>query len=163
MSYTQFVGTAKCRVAKDFDLNQFLMSTADWIGNNVDNQEDENLSANDKEALWHFEDRTHEGVCSDLEGYLQLTGDQLLINVDSEEQNTMIWDWLIDQVLHSVMVSNIMEVNSASIDSRMGVECGVSYYTRNGKFFGSDDVFSILEQSILKPSTWVVAESFWVW
>ena len=146
MSYTQFVGTAKCRVAKDFDLNQFLMSTADWIGNNVDNQEDENLSANDKEALWHYEDFSHEGVCSDLEGYLQLTGDQLLINVDSEEQNTMIWDWLIDQVLHSVMVSNIMEVNSASIDSRMGVECGVSYYTRNGKFFGSDDVFAILEK-----------------
>ena len=153
MSYTQFVGTAKCRVAKDFDLNQFLMSTADWIGNNVDNQEDENLSANDKEALWHYEDFSHEGVCSDLEGYLQLTGDQLLINVDSEEQNTMIWDWLIDQVLHSVMVSNIMEVNSASIDSRMGVECGVSYYTRNGKFFGSDDVFAILEKSIPELST----------
>ena len=153
MSYTQFVGTAKCRVSPDFDLNQFLMSTADWIGNNVDNQEDENLSANDKEALWHFEDRTHESVCSDLEGYLQLTGDQLLINVDSEEQNTMIWDWLIDQVLYSVMVSNIMEINSASIDSRMGVECGVSYYTRNGKFFGSDDVFAILEKSIPELST----------
>ena len=153
MSYTQFVGTAKCRVSPDFDLNQFLMSTADWIGNNVDNQEDENLSANDKEALWHFEDRTHEGVCSDLEGYLQLTGDQLLINVDSEEQNTMIWDWLIDQVLHSVMVSNIMEVNSATIDSRMGVECSVCYYKKDGTFIGSDDVFSILEQSILKPST----------
>ena len=153
MSYTQFVGTAKCRVSPDFDLNQFLMSTADWIGNNVDNQENENLSANDKEALWHFEDRTHEGVCSDLEGYLQLTGDQLLINVDSEEQNTMIWDWLIDQVLHSVMVSNIMEVNSATIDSRMGVECGVSYYTKDGNFIGSDDAFAILEQSVLKPST----------
>lgn len=153
MSYTQIVGTAKCRVAEDFDLNQFLMSTADWIGNNVDNQEDENLSANDKEALWHYEDFSHESVCSDLEGYLQLTGDQLLINVDSEEQNTMIWDWLIDQVLHSVMVSNIMEVNSASIDSRMGVECSVCYYTKDGRFFGSDDVFSILEQSIPELST----------
>ena len=156
MSYTQFVGTAKCRVAKDFDLNQFLMSTADWIGNNVDNQEDENLSANDKEALWHFEDRTHEGVCSDLEGYLQLTGDQLLIHVDSEEQNTMIWDWLIDQVLHSVMVSSIMEVNSATIDSRMGVECGVSYYKKDGTFIGSDDVFDIMEElfpTVLRPST----------
>ena len=156
MSYTQFVGTAKCRVAKDFDLNQFLMSTADWIGNNVDNQEDENLSANDKEALWHYEDFSHEGVCSDLEGYLQLTGDQLLINVDSEEQNTMIWDWLIDQVLHSVMVSSIMEVNSATIDSRMGVECGVSYYKKDGTFIGSDDVFDIMEElfpTVLIPST----------
>ena len=156
MSYTQFVGTAKCRVAKDFDLNQFLMSTADWIGNNVDNQEDENLSANDKEALWHYEDFSHEGVCSDLEGYLQLTGDQLLIHVDSEEQNTMIWDWLIDQVLHSVMVSSIMEVNSATIDSRMGVECGVSYYKKDGTFIGSDDVFDIMEElfpTVLRPST----------
>ena len=153
MSYTQFVGTAKCRVSPDFDLNQFLMSTADWIGNNVDNQEDENLSANDKEALWHFEDRTHEGVCSDLEGYLQLTGDQLLIHVDSEEQNTMIWDWLIDRVLHSVMVSNIMEVNSATIDSRMGVESSVCYYKKDGTFIGSDDVFGILEQTVLKTDT----------
>jgi len=153
MSYTQFVGTAKCRVAEDFDLNQFVMSTADWIGNNVDDQENENLSANDKEALWHYEDQTHEAVCDDLSGYLQLTGDQLLINVDSEEQNTMIWDWLIDQVLHSAMVSNIMEVNSASIDSRMGVECNVCYYTKDGNFIGSDDVFDILEKTILKPST----------
>ena len=153
MSYTQFIGTAKCRVAEDFDLNQFLMSTADWIGNNVDNQEDENLSANDKEALYNYEDFSHEDVFSNLEGYLQLTGDQLLIHVDSEEQNTMIWDWLIDQVLHSVMVSNIMEVNSASIDSRMGVECSVCYYKKDGTFIGSDDVFDILEQTVLKPST----------
>jgi hypothetical protein len=148
MSYTQFVGTAKCRVAEDFDLNQFLMSTADWIGNNVDDQENENLSANDKEALWHYEDRTHEAVCVDLSNYLQLTGDQLLINVDSEEQNTMIWDWLIDQVLHSAMVSNIMVVNSASIDSRMGVECSVGYYTKDGDFISSDAAIALLEQSV---------------
>ena len=153
MSYTQFVGTAKCRVSPDFDLNQFLMSTADWIGNNVDNQENENLSANDKEALYNYEDFYYEDVCSNLEGYLQLTGDQLLIHVDSEEKNTMIWDWLIDRVLHSVMVSNIMEVNSATIDSRMGVESSVCYYKKDGTFIGSDDVFGILEQTVLKTDT----------
>ena len=140
-------------MAPDFDLNQFLLSTADWIGNNVGNQEDENLSANGTEALYHYEDFSYEGVCSDLEDYLQLTGDQLLIHVDSEEKNTMIWDWLIDRVLHSVMVSNIMEINSATIDSRMGVECDVSYYKKDGTFIGSDDVFDILEQTVLKTDT----------
>lgn len=99
MTVTQIVKTAKCRVAPDFDLNQFLMSNADWIGNNVDDQENENLSANDKEVLRHYEDFSYENVCSDLEGYLQLTGDQLLIIVDSEKQNNIIWEWLIDQVL----------------------------------------------------------------
>ena len=140
MSYTQFVSTAKCKVAEDFDLQKYVMSLADFIGNHID---DDSL---DNDIVWEFEDNTHERVCEKLNEFFSVVGDQLLLTVDSEEQNTSVHDWLIDQVLHSVMVSNIMEVNSASIDSRMGVECSVCYYTKDGNFIGSDDVFAILEQ-----------------
>lgn len=142
MSYTQFVCTAKCKVAEDFDLQKYVMTLADFIGNHID---DDSL---DNDIVWEFEDNTHERVCEKLNEFFSVVGDQLLLTVDSEEQNTSVHDWLIDQVLNDVMISEIMEINSATIDSRMGVECGTSYYKKDGTFIGSDDVYGIVEQFI---------------
>ena len=142
MSYTQFVCTAKCKVAEDFDLQQYIMTLADFIANHID---DDTL---DESIVYEFEGATHEGVCEKLNEFFSVVGDQLLLTVDSEEQNTAVHDWLIDQVLNDVMISEVMEINSASIDSRMGVECGTSYYKKDGTFIGSDDVYGIVEQFI---------------
>lgn len=142
MSYTQFVCTAKCKVADDFDLQKYIMSLADFIGNHID---DETL---DENIVCEFEDDTHEITCDKLSEFFSVVGDQLLLTVDSEEQNTSVHDWLIDQVLNDVMISEIMEINAATIDSRMGVECGTSYYKKDGTFIGSDDVYGIVEQFI---------------
>ncbi len=146
MSYTQFVSTAKCKVAADFDLQQYVMTLADFIGNHID---DDTLS---EDIICEFEDQSHERTCEKLCEFFNHVGDQLLITVDSEDQNTMVHDWLIDQVMNDVMVSNVMELNCATIDSRMGVECGTSYYMKDGTFIGSDDVFGILEQHIKMSS-----------
>lgn len=142
MSYTQFVCTAKCKVADDFDLNEYICTLGDFIANHID---DDTL---DENVLWEFENATYEEMCEKLCEYMNVVGDQLLITVDSEEQNTSVHDWLIDQVLNDVMISEVMEINSATIDSRMGVECGTSYYKKDGTFIGSDDVYGIVEQFI---------------
>jgi hypothetical protein len=146
MSYTQFVCTAKCQVADDFDLKQYVTGLADFISNHID---DDSL---DQDIKWAFEELTYERTVEKLSDFFSIVGNQLLLTVDSEEQDTSVHDWLIDQVLNDVMVSEIMEINAATIDSRMGVECGTSYYKKDGTFIGSDDVYNIIEQHIKMTS-----------
>jgi hypothetical protein len=147
MSFTQFIGTAKCRVAEDFDMNEFLMACADWICNNVNCQEWA-LTVNQNQTVRWYEGRTHEAVCVDLSNYLQLNGNQLLIKVDSEILNTQVHNWLINRVLDFEMVGEIMTINSASIDSRTGVDVDVCYYTSERDYISSDAAIALLEQSV---------------
>ena len=89
----------------------------------------------------------------DFNDYVRQLGDQILIECDSEESNgnSEVWDWLIDQ-FRPVMISHIMEINSATIDSRSGVDCGTSYYMKDGTYLGSDDVFALLEERLKMSS-----------
>jgi hypothetical protein len=64
----------------------------------------------------------------------------------------MVHDWLIDQVMIDVMISHVMELNSATIDSRMGVECGTSYYTKDGGVIDSHEISNIIEQYVKMSS-----------
>ena len=144
MSYTQFVSTAKCQVADDFDLKDALVTIADFLGNHEDDYEF---------LLNSYSDHTHDDWVTLFEDYVVLHGNTLLINCDTEDEcgNSEVWDFLIDGFL-PMMTSNFMEINSATIDSRSGVECGTSFYMKDGTFIGSDDIQGILEQYVKMSS-----------
>jgi hypothetical protein len=141
MSYTQFVATAKCEISDSFDLQSYL------DGLSVQCVQEENSIF----ELYGVD--SNDDLDVDFADYVRISGGKLLIECDSEESNgnTEVWDWLIDQFI-PVMTSNIMEINSATIDSRSGVECGTSYYRKDGTFIGSDDVYGILEQYVKMSS-----------
>lgn len=141
MSYTQFVATAKCQVVDDFNLQSYL------DGLSVRCVEEEN-------SIFEFYGvDSNDDLDVDFADYVRISGGKLLIECDTEElnSNSEVWDWLIDQFI-PVMTSNIMEINSATIDSRSGVECSTSYYKKDGTFIGSDDVYGILEQHVKMDS-----------
>ena len=134
MSYTQFVATAKCQVVDDFNLQSYLN------GLSVRCVEEEN-------SIFKFYGvDSNDDLDVDFADYVRISGGKLLIECDSEELNSNreVWDWLIDRFI-PVMTSNIMEINFVTIDSRSGIECGTSYYKKDGTFIGSDDIFGILE------------------
>ncbi len=143
MSYTQFVATAKCSVAEDFNLNDYLTSLSDFIANHID---DDSLCDS---IEWVFADVTQDESISILEGYVRELGGQVYIECDTEESNgnSDVWDWLCDQVREDVMTSKLMEINSATIDSRSGVETSNGFYTKSGKWIGPDDIMQLVEQS----------------
>ena len=135
MSYTQFISTAKCQVVDDFNLQSYL------DGLSVQCVQEEN-------SIFDFYGLDSNGDLDvDFADYVRISGGKLLIECDTEEinSNSEVWDWLIDQFI-PVMTSNIMEIHSATIDSRSGVESSISYYKKDGTFVGSDDVFGIIEQ-----------------
>jgi len=141
MSYTQFVATAKCQVADGFNVQSYL------DGLSVRCVEEKNY-------IFEFYGLdSNDDLDIDFADYVRISAGNLLIECDSEESNSNseVWDWLIDQFI-PVMTSNIMEINSATIDSRSGVECSTSYYKKDGTFIGSDDVFGILEQHVKMSS-----------
>lgn len=140
MSYTQFVATAKCQVADNFDLKDSLVSVVDFLGNHED----------DYNFLFDsYSDHTHDDWVSLLEDYVTLHGNTLLINCDTEDDcgNSEVWDFLVDAYL-PMMTSKLMEINTGTIDSRSGFDCGTSYYTKEGKFFGSDDIYALIEEKL---------------
>lgn len=144
MSYTQSVSTARCEVADDFNEVEYITSLADFIANHID---DDSL---DNDITWEFKGLTHSDVIDKLTGYIRVSGGNLLVEYDTEEhnQNTAVWDWLTDQVRQDVMTSAFMEISSATIDSRRGVECGTSYYMKDGRYIGSDDIMKMLEDRL---------------
>jgi hypothetical protein len=140
MSYTHSTSTASCEVADDFNLNEYLISLADFVGNHVDDL---------PQSLQWLGDYSHEDLLIDFENYVHENG-KILIELDSEENNhdSDLWDWLCDQIRQDVMTSKFMQINWATHDSKNGVECGTSYYGKDGTFIGSDDIQGIVEQYV---------------
>jgi hypothetical protein len=141
MSYTQFVATAKCQVADTFNLNEYLVTLSDFVANHLDDLPDD--------VSCEFGDYTQDELISEFENYVRELGSQVLIECDTEEcyNNSSIWDWLCDQVRQDVMTSKVMEIHSATIDSRSGVDTSFGFYTKSGKWIGSDDIMQLVEDS----------------
>lgn len=140
MSYTHSTATASCQVAENFDLDEYVKSLVDFIGNHVDDL---------PQSIQWLGDYTHEELVDTFNEYVRWGGDKILIQLDSEEDNhdSDLWDWLCDQIREDVMTSKFMQTNWSTNDSKYGVECGTSYYLKDGTFIGSDDVQSLLEKA----------------
>lgn len=136
MSYTQFVATASCLVVDDFNLQSYL------DGLSVRCVEEEN-------SIFEFYGvDSNDDLDVDFADYVRISGGKLLIECDSEElnSNSEVWDWLIDQFI-PVMTGKMMEINTATINSRDGVETSNGFYTKSGRWIGSDDILRIAEES----------------
>lgn len=125
MSYTQFFCTAKCLVREYFNVEAYVEELALFITSGSDDIQ--------YEVAYQFENQDTEQISKELLTYFQLIGDQLLINVDSEENSTDVHDWLTTQVIKDVMISKFMEINAASYDSRSGLSCFTSFYDKDCK------------------------------
>lgn len=134
MSYTHNSSTAKLTVCDGFNVESYLDAISERCV---------------REQNFIFENYGEEDGKVDLYfgKYVRQYGNKVLIELDSEEDNydVEVWDWLIDQFL-PVMNSKFVEIKSASFDSREGVDCGTSYYMKDGTFIGSDDVYAIVEK-----------------
>lgn len=145
MSHTQFVCTSKCQASEDFNLEEYLKSLADFIGNHVDD-----LS----ESITWLADMKYDDVISELEKYVKLNGREILINCDTEDDNdnTEIWDWLSDQVRQDVMISKFMTINSTTICSRNGVDPYHAFVLKDGGHIGPFEIECIIEQYLKMSS-----------
>ena len=128
MSYTQFVATATCTVVDGFNLQSYLDAISE---------------RSVKEQNFLFEEYGEENGKIDLDfnAYVRQVGDNILIECDTEEynSNSEVWDWLIDQFV-PIMNSRFVEIKSATIDSRNGVDVDVSYLGKDGKYINTTDL-----------------------
>lgn len=141
MSYTTRNYSASCKVADDFNLKEYLTSLVDFVGNHLDDL---------PESIHWLGEYYHEELIKTFELYVRESGGKILIELDSEENNydSDVWDWLCDQIREDVMTSRVMTINYATDDSREGLTVSSSYYTKDGTFYGSDDIQEILESAI---------------
>jgi hypothetical protein len=141
MSYTQFVATAKCQVADNFNLNEYLVTLSDFVANHLDDLPED--------VSCEVGDYTQDELIDAFRNYVRELGGLVLVECDTEERchNSCIWDWLCDQVRQDLMTSKVMEIHSATIDSRSGVESSFGFYTKSGKWIGSDDIMQLVEDS----------------
>lgn len=140
MSYIESSSIASCIVAEDFDLNEYLKSLVDFIGNHFEDL--------DKDLQNSLGDLTYDETLEELGYYIRLSdGKNLLIEMNTEYSNNQchIWDWLCDQVRQDAMTSLVMELKYSS-NSKHGMESSTSYYLKDGTFIGADDVFGIIEE-----------------
>jgi hypothetical protein len=128
MSYTQFVATATCTVVDGFNLESYLDAISQRCV---------------KEENFIFEEYGEEDgkVDVDFADYVRMLGDNILIECDTEEinSNSEVWDWLVDQFV-PVMTSRFMEIKSATIDSRSGVDVHVAYLGKDNNYISTDDL-----------------------
>ena len=128
MSYTQFVATATCTVVDGFNLQSYLDAISE---------------RSVKEQNFLFEEYGEENGKIDLDfnAYVRQVGDNILIECDTEEYNgnSEVWDWLVDQFV-PIMTSSFVEIKSATVDSRDGVDVDVSYLGKDGKYINTTDL-----------------------
>jgi hypothetical protein len=128
MSYTQFVSTATCSVVDDFNLQSYLEAISQRCV---------------KEQNFLFEEygEVDGKLDIDFTSYVRQLGDKILIDCDTEEcnNNSEVWDWLIDQFI-PVMTSQFVEIKSATIDSRSGVDVDVCFYSKDGKSISASEL-----------------------
>ena len=136
MSYTHFAYTATCTVVDGFNLKSYLDAISERCV-----KEDNFIVENYGE---------YEGKLDlDFSKYVRELGNKILIECDSEESNgdSEVWDWLVDQFV-PVMTSQFVEIKSATIDSRSGLDCDQSYLLKDGTLIGSDEIANIISQYI---------------
>lgn len=128
MSYTQFVSTATLTVVDGFNLQSYLDAIS------VRCVEEEN-------SIFDEFGEENGKVDVDFGAYVHQNDDVILIECDTEEynSNSEVWDWLVDQFV-PVMTSRFVEIKSASIDSRDGVEVDVAYLGKDGKYITTTDL-----------------------
>ena len=128
MSYTQFVSTATLTVVDGFNLQSYLDAISVRCVEEQNSIFDEFGEENGK-------------VDVDFGAYVHQNDDVILIECDTEEynSNSEVWDWLVDQFV-PVMTSRFVEIKSASIDSRDGVEVDVAYLGKDGKYITTTDL-----------------------
>jgi hypothetical protein len=128
MSYTQFVSTATLTVVDGFNLQSYLDAIS------VRCVKEEN-------SIFDEFDEENGKVDVDFSAYVRQNDDVILIECDTEEynSNSEVWDWLVDQFV-PVMTSRFVEIKSASIDSRDGVEVDVAYLGKDGKYITTTDL-----------------------
>ena len=128
MSYTQFVATATCTVVDGFNLQSYLDAISE---------------RSVKEQNFLFEEYGEENgkIDLDFDAYVRQVGDNILIECDTEEynSNSEVWDWLIDQFV-PIMTSRFVEIKSATIDSRDGVDIHVAYLGKDNNYISTDDL-----------------------
>lgn len=140
MSYTQFVATATCTVVDGFNLQSYLDALSERCV---------------KEQNFIFEEFGEEDgkIDVDFSDYVTMNGNKILIECDTEDDNnnSEVWDWLVDQFV-PVMTSSVMEIKSATIDSRDGTDFHQSYLLKDGSFIGPDQIVNMIEQYVKMSS-----------
>jgi hypothetical protein len=136
MSYTQFVSTATLTLCEGFNLQSYLDAISERCV---------------KEENFLFEEygEVDGKIDLDFSSYVRESGGNILIEVDTEECNcnSEVWDWLIDQFI-PVMKSDYVQIKSATIDSRSGVDIGFSLYSKMGKVVDLDEILKTYEQTV---------------
>lgn len=136
MSYTQFVGTATLSVFDGFNLNSYLDSIAERCV---------------REQNFIYEEYGEENGKVDINfnNYVREVGDKILIECDTEETNgnSEVYDWLIEQFI-PIMNSRFIEIKSAVIDSRTGVDVDIFYINKLGETIGTQDLIEKYIQSL---------------
>jgi len=120
MSYTQFVATASCTVVDGFNLESYLNAISERC-------------VKGQNFIFDFYGEENGKVDIDFSQYVRKQNEKILIECDTEESNgnSEVWEWLLDQFV-PVMISGLMEIKSATIDSRSGVDVNVFYLTKTG-------------------------------
>lgn len=136
MSYTQFVATATLTVCEGFNVQSYLDAIS------------KRCVKEDNFIVEHYGEVDGK-VDIDFNDYVRESGGQILIEMDSEESNgnSEVWDWLIDQFL-PIMKSDYVQIKSASIDSRSGVDIGFSLYSKTGKVVDLDEIMKTYQQTV---------------
>lgn len=128
MSYTQFIATASCTVVDGFNLESYLNALSERC-------------VKEQNSIFDHYGEEDGKVDVDFSQYVREQGGNILIECDTEESNgnSEVWDWLLDQFV-PVMTSQLMEIKSATIDSRSGVDVSIVYLKKNGNVITTDDL-----------------------
>ena len=136
MSYTQFVATASLTVCEGFNLQSYLDAISERSVKE-DNFMMEHYGEVDGKIDIYFED------------YVRQSDGNILIECDTEENNnnSEVWDWLLDQFI-PVMNSQFVQIKSATIDSRSGVDIGFSLYDKMGKVVDLTEIMEVYQKTV---------------
>jgi hypothetical protein len=136
MSYTQFVATASLTVCEGFNLQSYLDAIS------------ERSVKEDNFMMEHYGEVDGK-IDIDFEDYVRQSDGNILIECDTEENNnnSEVWDWLLDQFI-PVMNSQFVQIKSATIDSRSGVDIGFSLYDKMGKVVDLTEIMEVYQKTV---------------
>jgi hypothetical protein len=136
MSYTQFVATASLTVCEGFNLQSYLDAISE-------------RSVKEDNFLMEHYGEVNGKIDIDFEDYVRQSDGNILIECDTEENNnnSEVWDWLIDQFI-PVMNSQFVQIKSATIDSRSGVDIGFSLYDKMGKVVDLTEMMEVYQKTV---------------
>jgi len=136
MSYTQFVATASLTVCEGFNLQSYLDAISE-------------RSVKEDNFLMEHYGEVDGKIDIDFEDYVRQSDENILIECDTEENNnnSEVWDWLLDQFI-PVMNSQFVQIKSATIDSRSGVDIGFSLYDKMGKVVDLTEIMEVYQKTV---------------